>query len=433
LGLRSAIGRAAVCAFLAAGLFRYVYSSIVRALNPQAWITVPDQLQPLVNLLWHGTPVKESLHLLSEFFRYGPTLYLVSAPIVAATRSHDVIHYALLALAHLFFWLTLYFIDRRLFASSHWTIRVLFVAVGLNFTPILESLYGATLDIWEMLAVVAAFYLYTSSARRGPEWSAVPIAASIMAKLMPLLVLLFLFVRRRMTIVISAVTALLILIAGQLFFGPEMGFGFPARALQAMLIFSKGWAPVWWENDAPRGLVYKALTGFRLPPGVLFVQISPGLRHGVDLAMTVLGLALLAFVVVKLWRWEETGPGDLRVLGGFSTAVVLHHLISPYTTHQYLPSTLLAYAFVLVCALRGLLTRSQAVMAVLSLFLIGNLVPKSLIVFAMGLGWINRHLHSAPHLEGHQMYTFYGFPGIGIVLLGIVVLRLQWKLVQSQA
>ena len=38
---------------------------------PGAWITVPEQLQPLMNLLWHGTPVRDSLHLLSDFLRYG--------------------------------------------------------------------------------------------------------------------------------------------------------------------------------------------------------------------------------------------------------------------------------------------------------------------------------------------------------------------------
>lgn len=426
--LRNSIFRLAVCGFTAAGLVRYVYSSIVRAMHRDAWSTVADQLQPLVYLLWYGTPVVDSLHLLSQFFRYGPTLYLVAAPIVALTRSFQTVQYGLVALGHGFFWIAVYLIDRRLFASAQWPVRLLMLGVALNFTPILESLKGASLDIWELLAIVAAYALFTSRSRA--PWSAVPVAASIMAKLMPLLLLLFLFVRRRITAVVAAVTALLILVAGQLLFGPEMGFGFPRRALNSIFIFSSGWAPVWWENDAPRGLVYKALTGFHLAPGAVLVSIDPGLRRVVDAVMTLLGLALLVFVIVRLWRWRPAEHDPFLVLGGFSSAIVLHHLISPYTTHVYLPCTLLAYAFLLLCALRGLLTRAQKVMAVISLFLIGNVVPKTLIVVLLRLDWLNERFHSAPDLAGHQMYTFYGFPGIGVVLLGLVVLPLQWSLVK---
>jgi hypothetical protein len=433
MNLRHPIIRAGVCLFLAFGLFRYSYSAILKALHPNAWITLPDQLQPLVQLLWHGTPIRDSLHLLSDFLRYGPTFYLIAAPVIAVTRDMDVVHYTMLALAHVFFWAALYLMDRRLFRRYDWTVRLFMVAVALNFTPALESLFGATLDIWELLAVVAAFFLMTSRSHRGAAWAAVVISANVMAKLMPLLVLFFLFLRRWTTVLVSAVTALVIMIAGQLFFGWEMGFGFPQRALYAMFIFGADWAPIWWENDAPRGLVYKALTGFHLAPGELYLTIDRGLRRGVDVGMGLAGLALLLFAIVKLWRWKGTEREELRLLGGFATAVVLYHLISPYSTHQYLPSTLLAYAFVLVCALEGLLTRTQGVLAAISLVLIGNIAPKSIIVLLTGMRWLNARFHSAPHFADHQMFTFYGIPGLGVILLGIVVLRLQWKLVRSPA
>ncbi len=430
--LRGAAGRIGVTLFAAYGLARYVYSGILDALAPGAWFTIPEQLQPLMNLLWRGTPIRDSLHLLSDFLRYGPTFYLVSAPIIALTRNEDVIHYVLMALSHLLFLGSLYLLDRRLFASSHWTIRLLVVGLALNFTPALESLRSATLDIWELFAIVVAFYLCTSPMRRGRDWAVVAISLNVMAKLMPLLVLLLLFVRQKFrAVLISAATALVIIVAGQALFGPEMGFGYPKRALYAMSVFGREAIPLWWENDAPRGLVYKAATGFKLEPDMLFTKIDPGGRRVIDATMTVLGLSLLVFSIVKLWRWRGADDDMLRVLGAFSTAIVLYHLISPYSTHQYLPSAIVAYAFVLVCALEGMLSRAQAVMVLISLVLIGNVVPKTVLVELTAMQWLNDRFHSAPHLADHQMFTFYGLPGIGVILLGIVVLRLQWRLVHA--
>jgi hypothetical protein len=431
MSMKRLAGRVGTLLFVAYGLARYVYSGILQALDPHAWITVPEQLQPLMNLLWHGTPVRDSLHLLSDFLRYGPTFYLVSAPVIALTRNQDVIHYVLLALSHVFFLGALFLLDRRLFSSSHWTIRLLFFGTALNFTPALESLRGATLDIWELFAIAAAFYLYTSAMRRGREWAVVVISVNVMAKLMPLLVLLLLFLRGKIkAVLISAAVAIVIIIAGQVLFGPELGFGYPKRALYAMSEFGRGPYPLWWENDTPRGLIYKTVTGFKLAPGELYVRIDPGVRRAIDAVMSILGLALLVFSIIKLWRWPGPDDDKLRILGAFSTAIVLYHLISPYSTHQYLPSTIVAYAFVLVCALEGLLGRVQAVMALISLALIGNIAPKTVLVKLTAMQWLNDRFHSVPQYADHQMFTFYGLPGIGVILLGIVVLRLQWEVVR---
>ena len=70
-------------------------------------------------------------------------------------------------------------------------------------------------------------------------------------------------------------------------------------------------------------------------------------------------------------------------------------------------------------------------MVLISLILIGNVVPKTVLVKLTAMQWLNDRFHSVPHFADHQMYTFYGVPGIGVILLGIVVLRLQWKVVHA--
>ena len=88
--------------------------------------------------------------------------------------------------------------------------------------------------------------------------------------------------------------------------------------------------PLWWENDAPRGLVYKAVTEFQLAPGEYHSTIDHGVRRAIDAFMGVLGIALLLFAIMELWRWRGPDRDTLCVLGAFATAIVLHHLISPF-------------------------------------------------------------------------------------------------------
>jgi hypothetical protein len=425
------------------GVLRYLHSAVSGASSPETWLTLSDQLRPLIEKIWHGTPVAQTIPHMESTFRYGPFFYLIAGPFVSLTRSTQAIHDALLIIAHLCFWTTLYLIDRRMLRSEHWTIRVCAVGIGLNFTPILESLRCACLDTWEMLAITAGFFLFTAGARWGRDLAAAPLVAGILTKLMPVIPLLFVLRRRWRSAFVAAATTLAILAVGHAAYGPEMGFGFPRRALKVMTNFGSQW-PVWWENDSPRGLVYKALAGFRLPPGssaspggplrytyeTYFLVLPPALRHGVDLVMTGAAAILVVFVVVRLWQWRPLPEAEeLRILGGFSTAIVVHHLVSPYSTHQYLPSTLLAYAFVLCCILRRLVSRIEKAASLASLVLIGTIIPKTALVSIVGLARLNARLHSAPQLDAGQLYTFYGLPGIGLILLAAVVLRLQWKLV----
>jgi Glycosyltransferase family 87 len=438
--LRRTLGLAAGLLFTG-GIVRYLHSAVLGAASPETWLTVSDQLRPLIEKIWHGVPLTQTIPLLASAFRYGPVLYIVAGPIVAATRSAQTIHDAVLVIGHLCFWLTLYLIDRRMLRPAHWTIRVIVVGVALNFTPALESLRCGCLDTWEMLAITAGFFLLTSTVRWVRHLSAAPVVAGILTKLMPVIPLLFVIRRRWKSALVATATTVAILAVGHVAYGPEMGFGFPGRAARVMMSFDSEW-PLWWENDSPRGLAYKAFAGFALKPSAVvngkprysfdsyFIKVPSGPRRIIDLAMDSAAVMLLAFAAVRLWGWRfSPGLETLRILGGFASAIVIHHLVTPYSTHQYLPATLIAFVFVLCGFLKRYVTRGEVSLALLSLILIGNIVPKTIIVWMLGLSYLNAKLHSAPQLDAGKLYTFYGLPGIGLILLAVVVLRLQRKLV----
>jgi hypothetical protein len=417
---------------LIGGIARYLYSAVLGSGAAGVWITLADQLRPLIARTWHGVPFDETIPLLPDALRYGPTFYLVAGPIIAATRSLDTVHHALTIFGHVCFWLTLWLIDRRLFRNEHWSIRAIFAGVALNFTPQLETLRCACLDTWELLSMTAGFFVFTSTLRWRRELAAAPIVAGILTKLVPILTLLFVIVRRWTAVFVAAATTLVILALGQIFFGWTMGFGFPQRALNVMLLFGAKKYPFWWENDSPRGLLLKALSGFHLRPGVWYIDVAPDARRIVQIVMTAAALALLAWVMLRLWRWSASGDDDtLLVAGGFASAIVLHHLISPYSTHQYLGGTLLPYAFVLAFLVRRSVRRIDLILAALSLILIGNIAPKSIIIRILCVAKLNALRHSAPQLEAGQLYTFYGFPGVGLILLAIVVFRFQRTLTRG--
>lgn len=423
--------RSVAIVLVIAGMFRYGYSAIYFPLVNEPWKTVHYQLEPLLDYLWHGRPLAESFAERTSPWgvRYGPMLYLFVHPLAVLARSDQGVHYALLAVGHLCFWVSLYFIDRRLFSASSSAIRLLVVGVALNFTPALEAMACTCLDMWEMLAVVSGFFLFTSRVRWQQTVAVVPVMLGVLTKLMPIFVLVFLVIRRRAVAIVGCAVFIIVLTLGHFLYGGEMGVGYPLRVARVAAYQASSGIALWWENDSFRGLAYKALTGFKLEPGQLHMVLAPSTKAAVDGVMTFVVVGGFIVVCWKLWRWRYAeGLDETRILGGFAVGVIFLHLLGMYSTHQYWPILLLAFAFLFRCAQWRLLSKAEQGMALAALLFIGNILPKSIFVWLTGMGWLNSTFGSAPAFRPDQMYTFYGFPGLGLVLLAIVVVRLQWRL-----
>ncbi len=426
--------RSVAIVLVLAGVLRYCYSAIYYPLIHEPWKTVHYQLEPLLDYLWHDRPLAESFAARTSPWgvRYGPMLYLVAHPLAVLLRSNHGVHYALLVVGHLCFWASLYCIDRRIFSGSSPAIRLLVVGVALNFTPALEAMACTCLDMWEMLAIVVGFFLFTSQGRWQQAVAVVPVMLGVLTKLMPILVLVFLVIRRRVAAIVGCVVLIIVLMLGHFLYGKEMGGGYPLRVIRVAAYQASSGIALWWENDSFRGLIYKTLTGFKLEPGELHVDLDPSIKAAVDGVMMLVVVGGLVLVCWKLWRWRYVeGLEETRILGGFAVGVIFLHLLGMYSTHQYWPVLLLAFAFVLRCAQWRLLSKAEQGMALAALLLIGNVLPKSIFVWLTGMGWLNSTFRSAPSFRPDQMYTFYGFPGLGLVLLAILVVRLQWRLCEG--
>jgi glycosyl transferase family 87 len=407
-----------------------VYLPIVRA----PWITIRDQLRPLLNQVWHGIPIAESIADLPDAwsFRYGPVFYLVAHPLAIVSRHHGEALYVLLLLfGHLCFWTSLFLIDRRFFRDSSPAIRLLVVGIALNFTPALAAMACACLDSWELLAITAAVFLATSSARWVRNLAGVSAMLGVLTKLMPVLVFVLVFVRNRAAGIIGLVAGAVVLTAAQALYGGPMGWGFPRRVIGVGRDQVQE-AARWWENDSLRGIVYKALAGFALPAGRLQISLDPTTKAIVDATMTVGAIGVLIVTWMTLWRWTPVDAREPeRNLGAFAVAIALLHLLSPYSTHQYWPATLLCFAFILRSAQRGLVRHGEGLAALAALVLIGNVAPQTVVAWLTGVGRLNDVLGSVPRFDRGQMYTFYAMPGLGLILLAIVVWRVQRRLVNA--
>lgn len=419
-----------------AGVARYLYSAVYQAVINEAWGDVRGQSYALREYLWHGQSVAETMSQLQvSQMRYGPVFFLVTHPLALLGANDRALELLLLGFAHLCFWLTVYLIDRRFLSSSPWPVRLLFVGVALNYTPILVTLATKTLDMWEMMFIAMGLYLLASPSSWQRRVAGVPVMLGVFTKMMPVLVFVFVVTRSRIAGAIGLFAGAIALTMGHLLYGPVMGWGFLLRVPD---IINNRTFPeaLWWPNSSLRGIVYKILNGFHLPAGLprpeWYLAVDPESMAVANAGLVILSVAVLVFVGLKLWRWQPLAELEpIRLLGGFALAVVLVPVFAPFSTEQYYVSSLIAFVFLLRCAQLGHVSRTEGYLALVALFLVGGILPRTVFVLLSGTWLLNMMVQSAPDLMPIEVHLFYGLPGMGLLILTVIVMRVQWRLVQK--
>lgn len=421
--------------FCAEGVVRYLYSGVFAAMRNGYWAVIRRQLSPLLEFLWRGQPIAATMASFDpEQARYGPVTFLVAHPLALFTGSPRAMELTLLAFGHVCFWITVFLIDRRFFSRTAWQVRVLFLGLALNFTPILITMGEKAWNLLELVLVTTGLYLATSSSPRLRRLASVPVAAGVLTRLTPALVMVSLAVRHRVSAVVGLATGAVILTVSHILYGAPMGWGYLAR-LPGIVGFTQH-VGASWTNNSLKGLVYKFINGFHYDEALLNAPmvVDPSHAAVADGILLVFTFVALAFAIIYLWRWRA-GPDPelerLRTLGAFSLGVVLIMLISPFAAMPYMCSFILAFALLLRAWELGLLHRSEIVMGLIALVLIGNMLPFTAVVWLSGAPWLNRVRHSAPSLAFNETFEFYGWPGYGVILLTVTLMRLQWRLTRS--
>lgn len=422
-------------ALLAEGVLRYVYSGIVVPSRNGYWAVTRRQLWPLLELVWRGQPVAETMANFEPYqARYGPVTFLAAHPLALLTRADRGMELSLLLAGHAAFWVAVLLVDRRFFSRSNWRIRALFFGMAINFTPVLITMGEKAWNTLELMFVAIGLYLATSSSPRQRDLAAAPVAAGVLTKLTPLLVMASLVLRNKTAAIVGAVSGALILTLCHVLYGAPMGWGYLTR-LPGIVRLTSSVPVLAWDNESLKGLVYRFINGFRFENTLTGqIVVDPRKRAIADVVLLVLTVAVLGMAIRYLWRWRP-GPDPelerLRILGAFSLSVVLIMFLAPTAAMPHMCSCLLAFALLLRTWQFGLLRRSEIVMALVALLLIGNMVPNSVVVWMSGAPWLNRVRHSAPSLRPNETFLLYGWPGYGLALLTVTVVRLQWRLTRT--
>lgn len=407
------------------GFVRYVYSGLYWGVTNNNWGQLrTEELPPLLALVRQSISITEI-----NPRQYGPMTFLLAHPLVAATSSDRELELLLLALANVCVWVALYLLNRRLFSSSPWQTRLVFLGLALGFTPLLYILGVKNVESWELLFIASSLYLHTHHNLRLQRLAGIPLALGALTKLMPAFLFLYLFSRDRVAAAIGLATAAGVLTLSQLLYGPLMGWMYPIQVAPA-LFGPSSWASTYWENNSLKGIVNKALAGFRLPQRAYSVEVAPEVAAVADAAVLALTLVIIGLAALLLWRWRPSPQLEqLRRFGGFGTVVALMIVLSPNTAYEYMILAIPAYAVLLRFGELGFIGRRAVVAAVASLLFVGNVIPNSFFVWVLAVGALNTALSAAPHLAPTEAYKFLGFPALGAWLLVVAAVSVQWGLV----
>ena len=443
-----------------------------------AWFD--EELNPLINLLARGEPITQV-----DARQYGVVVFLVFDPVLRLLGPN------LPALASYATWVALpcaiggfVLVARRYAAAdpAHWLLLML---AWSSAVPLLYVIAQHMVDSWQLLFVSASLFFFTGSVRQ-QRFAGLPLAAATLTKLLPAVLLLYLFVRAWRAAVLGLVGIAALLAVGQVLYGPLMGFGYPL----AMLSMGGDTIARWsthFENNSVRGLLFKLAAGFRLQGDTTNYVLDPALAPFLNVAAYVVTGALVAYLLFAAWRGRRyelsmaehiasASPSDMRVSNGgpgerdsdsvstfaengfrsadanrgdasisnnlvvrrsveFSLALVTMLLVSPHTAQDYLVTVLPVLGVWLYLWSRALPRRWSPGMTLLgaaAALLIGVFVPMNLAARALPINWLltfTANAHNALFVDqiGSAIgaYDFFGFPGIGLLLAWVLLVRLE--------
>jgi hypothetical protein len=390
-----------------------------------AWFD--EELTPLLNLLTAGQPITQI-----DPRQYGVVVFLVFDPAIRVLGSNlgALSIYATcvsLLMAAVGFALT----ARRFAADNMATLLVLAIAWATS-VPLLYVIAQHMVDAWQLCFLSASLFLFTGN-RRQERFAAVPLALATLTKLLPALLLVYVFVRswRIGLIGVAAVGALLAI--GHVVYGPLMGFGYPL----AMLGMGGETVARWsthFENNSIRGLVFKVAAGFRLQGDTTVYVLDQSWYPWLNALSYVVAFALLAVLLRATWRGRCVDSPMRRSIE-FSLAIVTMLLISPHTAQDYLITALPVLAVWLWLWAHHLpraWSLGQSLLGAVAAFFIGVFVPMNVVARVMPFSALlsltgNEQNRVFVDQVGSAIgaYDFFGLPGLGLLLAWVLLARLE--------
>jgi hypothetical protein len=398
-----------------------------------AWFD--EELNPLIGLVIHGQPIASI-----DARQYGVVVFLVfdaglrlvgdNLGALATYATWVSLSTALLAFA---FTARRFAVEDRATGSSLSLPRLLvLVLVWSSAVPLLYVLAQHMVDAWQLCFLALSLFLFTGSAKQR-RYAALPLAAATLTKLLPALLLVYVFVRSWRAGLVGVAGIAVLLGVGQLVYGWLMGFGYPLAMLAGGGDTVARWS-THFENNSIRGLLFKLGAGFRLQGDTTTYVLDPRLFPVLSVLAYVLSFALIGYLLLVAWRGRGQDSIARRSIE-FSLGIVTMLLISPHTAQDYLVTMLPVLAVWLFLWQRGLpraWSLGQTALGVLATLLIAVIVPMNLFIRVLPIGWlltITQNSHNVLFADqigsGIGVYEFFGFPGLGLLLGWLLLVRLE--------
>jgi hypothetical protein len=389
-----------------------------------AWFD--EELNPLLNLLARGQPIGQI-----DARQYGVLVFLVFDPavrILGANASALAVYAAAVSVVAT---VVAFVLMARRFADDPPRLLVLAI-LWSSAVPLLYVVAQHMVDAWQLCFLSLSLFLLTGSPKQ-QRVAGLPLAAATMTKLLPALLVVYLFVRSWRAGLLAVAGVAVLLAIGQVVYGTLMGFGYPL----AMLSMGGETVARWsthWENNSIRGLLFKLAAGFRLESNTTAYVIDQRWFPVLSVVSYLVAAALVGYLLFAAWRGRAVESVARRSIE-FSLAIVTMLLISPHTAQDYLVTALPVLAVWLWLWWGGLPRPwgiGQTALAVLAALLIGVFVPMNAVARVLPFGWllsVTQNAHNVLFIDqiGSAIgaYDFFGFPGVGILLAWFVMLRLE--------
>jgi hypothetical protein len=390
-----------------------------------AWFD--EELNPLIALITQGQPIVQI-----DSRQYGVVVFLVFDPALRVLGDNTA------ALATYAAWVALLtvvaafaLVARRYAADDSARLVVLIVAWS-SAVPLLYVVAQHMVDAWQLLFLSAALFLFTGTTRQ-QRLAGLPLAAATLTKLLPALLLVYLFVRSWRAGLLGLLGLVGLLALGQVLYGSLMGFGYPLVMLSGGGDTVSRWS-THFENNSLRGLIFKLGAGFRLQGDTTTYVLDPGLVPVLNGLAYVLAAGLIGYLFVAAWR-GRTHDSTARRSIEFSLAIVTMLLVSPHTAQDYLVTALPVLAVWLFLWVKGLprpWTLGQTALGVAAALLIAVFVPMNLAARVLPIGWLLSVTNNAHNVlfvdqigQAIGAYEFFGFPGVGLLLGWLLLVKLE--------
>jgi hypothetical protein len=399
-----------------------------------AWFD--EELNPLIGLIVHGQPISQI-----DARQYGVVVFLVFDPALRllgpdlgglatyATWVALVAAVAAFALAARRFAAN----DPSTAATGGSLARLLVLVVAWSSAvPLLYVIAQHMVDAWQLCFLSASLFLFTGSARQR-RFAGLPLAAATLTKLLPALLLVYLFVRSWRASLIGTAGIGLLLAIGQVLYGSLMGFGYPLAMLAGGGDTVARWS-THFENNSIRGLLFKVGAGFRLQGDTTTYVLDPRLFPVLNVLAYALSAALVGYLVFVAWRGRGRDSIARRSIE-FSLAILTMLLVSPHTAQDYLVTALPVLAVWLYMWSQRLprpWSVRQTLLGGVAAVLIGVFVPMNLFARVLPLGWLLSLSGNAHNIlfvdqigQAIGAYDFLGFPGLGLLLGWLLLVQLE--------